>query len=234
MTTTKKRKPSQKRLDKIRRDLVNAVNAALEVHEHLIPEHDKYESFLEDLVEQTDGFKVDKQKLRDFDSVLYFVLLTTFGVDGSDGKGQANVSAHLTNRQTHPSPFIIELPYTHKVRESDEIVMADLQRLANLKASSAAKELDRVNTMIENELRRRGGCRRRLLRAKGCTNKDCRRGLITADYDTRKFFKNNCTEFQRNHLLNEPHPDGGYKVLCPVCQTEERQAELDLTMEKVP
>jgi hypothetical protein len=225
---TKKREKSDVAdllLGKIRQNLVDAVEAALEVHDKLIPEHGKYESFLENLVPSTNGFKVDENKLRDFHSVLHFVLLTTFGVDG---KSQANVRAHLTNRETHPSPNIVELPYTHKVRESDEIALAELLRLANWKASAAARELEQVNTMVENELRRRGGARLRLLRAKGCKNEDCRRGLVSADYDTRKDFKNTCSDFQRDHLRNEPYPDGGArKVLCPVCQTQERQDELD-------
>lgn len=215
-------------IDKVRRDLVDAIQAALSVHDKLVPEHDKYESFLEDLVPQTDGFRVDKEKLRDFRDVLYFVLITTFGVDGSDGKSQANVRATLTNRQTHPSPFIIQLPYIHKVLESgDDFELADLLRSANLKASSAAQELEQINGSVERTLRERYACKLRLRRAKDCKNEKCKRGLVKADYDERKNFKSTCTEFQREHLYNEPYLEGGYRVLCPDCQTQERQDELD-------
>lgn len=215
-------------LDKIRRNLVEAVEAALEIHDKLIPEHDKYESFLEDLVPQTDGFKVDKQKLRDFHDVLYFILVTAFGVDGSDGKSQANVRATLTNRETHPSPHFIQLPYVHKVLEDgDDYELADLIRNANLKMSMAAKELERINNSVERTLRERYARKLRRRRAKDCPNEGCARGLVNADYDERKNFKNDCTEFQREHLYNEPYPEGGYKNLCPDCQTAERQAEIE-------
>lgn len=214
-------------IDTVRQNLVDAIQAALEIHESLIPPHDKYESFLEHLVPQTQGFKVDEQKLRDFHDVLYFILLTTFGVDGSDGKSQANVCAHLTNRETHPSPFINEIPYLHKIRESDPIEVASVLRTANLKSMSAAKEAQQVNEMVERMLREQGGQRRRLRRSRGCKNKGCRRGLVSASYKEKQEFKNNLNDFQRDHLWLEPYPDGGYKILCPVCQTQERQDEID-------
>lgn len=215
-------------IDKVRQDLVDAVQAALAAHDKLIPEHGKYESFLEALVPRTDGFKVDKDKLRDFQDVLRFILITTFGVDGSDGKSQANVRAHLTNRETHPSPNITEIPYLHKLRDGDPIELARVLRLVNMKAESAAREAHHVGEMVERLLREQGGRSRRLRRARGCKNEGCRRGLVRADYDARKNFKDNCTEFQREHLWLEPYPDNDtMTILCPVCQTQERQDEVD-------
>ena len=214
-------------IDQIRQNLVDAVQAALEVHDKLIPDHDKYESFLEHLVPQTRGFKVDTSKLDDFRDVLRFVLLMTFGVDGSDGKSQANVRAHLTNRETHPSPNIYEVPYLHKLRESDPIELARVLRLANLKLKSAAKEAEHVNDMVGDLLREQGGARRRILRSKGCTNEACHKGLVSGDHNYRKSIKENYTDFQREHLWLEPYPGNGYQVLCTTCQTKERQDELD-------
>lgn len=215
-------------IDKVRQDLVDAVQAALAAHDKLIPDHGRHESFLEGLVPQTDGFKVDKDKLENFRDVLYFILITTFGVDGSDGKNQANVRATLTNRETHPAPFIVQLPYFHKVLEDGtDFEIADLLRKANLKMSSAAKELEQVTSSVEGTLRERYARRLRQRRAKDCTNKGCIRGLVVADYDERKNFGRTCTEFQREHLRNEPYPEGGYKNLCPDCQTQERQAEIE-------
>lgn len=215
-------------IDKVRQDLVDAVQAALAAHDKLVPDHGKYESFLENLVPSTDGFEVDKQRLRDFHDVLYFVLITTFGVDGSDGKSQANVCAHLTNRETHPFPDITEIPYLHKLREGDPIDLARVLRLVNIRAAAAAREAQEVGEMVETLLREQGGCRRRLRRAKGCENEGCHRGLVSADYKTRRNFKKECTEFQRSHLWLEQWPDNNdTKILCPDCQTQERQDELD-------
>ena len=56
----------EKHVDQIRRNLLNAIDAAMETHEALIPDHDKYEAFLEDLVPSTEGFRVDKEKLQRF------------------------------------------------------------------------------------------------------------------------------------------------------------------------
>ncbi|MGD9725620.1 MAG: hypothetical protein AB7L09_03370 [Nitrospira sp.] len=221
-----------KKLHEIRTNLLSAISAAMEVHEELIPDHGKYESFLEELVPQTNGFSVDRTKLRSFEEVLYFMLIGTFGVDGSDGKSQANVVAHLTDRQRYPSPNFIELPYLHKIREHDQIVWADILRKANRKVSSAMSELDHVNSIIESEMRARGAAERRVLRSRGCTNPVCRKGLVQAGFKAREAFKTSCTEFQRMHLSNEPYPGGGYYILCDVCQTPERQAELDAEAEQ--
>lgn len=216
---------TEAQMKKIRRNLLDAINAAMEAHDELIPCHDKYEPYLEDLVPSTNGFTVDEQKFRDFHNVLYFMLSGTFGVDGSDGKSQPNVYFHLTDRQRYPAPWFVELPYLHKIRDGDQIAWSEILRTATLRVSSAMSDLERVNRVVESEMKNRGGKTRRLRRAKGCANEDCRRGLVSVKFKEKKSFKETCTEFQRNHLYLEPYPDGGHKVLCPVCQTQEREDE---------
>lgn len=211
-------KQTDKRLNKVRKNLLAAIDAALEVHEELIPCHEKYEPFLEEMVPSTDGFEVDRDKLQRFRSVLYFALVGTFGVDGSDGKSQANVEAHLTDRERYPSSWFIELPYTHKIPDGDERGWANVLRDASLRARSAQEDLDRIVRIIESNMRNRAGRKDRIRRAKGCPNTSCKKGMVRASYEENQKFQKERTEFQRRHMIDEPYLDG--HILCGTCQVE--------------
>jgi hypothetical protein len=210
-------------LDQIRKNLLNAINAAMEVHEDLIPHHDKYEPYLEDMVPSTDGFTVDRQKFRDFHNVLYFALAGTFGVDGSDGKSQPNVYFHLTDRARYPSPFIVDIPYTHDIPDDDEKAWAEVMRLAALKARAAQDEFSRISDIVGRQLCHRAAVRARIRRSKGCP--DCKKGLVKAEWKVCHEFKKTCTKFQRRHMCDEPYLPMG-RILCGTCQTEERESEV--------
>ena len=219
-------KKTDEQLTEIRQNLLKAIDAAMEAYEDLIPCHDKYESYLEDMIPSTDGFKVDQGKLRRFQEVLYFMLVGTFGVDGSDGKSQANVQAHLTNRERCPGSWCIDLPYTYKINDNDDLAWAEILRDASSRAGSAQDDLDRIAKIISSNMRTRGAGKARRRRAINCENPDCKKGLVKAKWKVICDFKKNCTEFQRGHMYDEPDLPTG-RVLCDVCQTKERQEELD-------
>lgn len=218
-------KKTKKQLDKIRRDLIKAIDAAMEAHDELIPDHDKYEPYLEDMVASTDGFTVDVQKFRDFHNVLYFALAATFGVDGSDGKSQPNVYFHLTDRERYPSEWHIDIPYTHKIPDNDGQAWAEVLRLAGIKARSAVEEHTRIADIIGRHAAAQGAVRARRKRAKDCSNEACNAGLIHASYEECRDWKKDRPEFHRIHM-NDERTLPMCRILCGSCQTKERDDEV--------
>lgn len=206
---------AKSKIQKIREDLVAAVQAAMARHGDLTPDHDKYEEWLPDLIERTDGYTVDEVELRKFRSVLYFMLCTTFGVDGSDGKGMSNVQFNLVDRQRYIPMHCADwrIPYAHKLKTPGE--WAEALRNAEGSFSCAQSELQDITRSIHYDLETRQAHLDRRRKAKGCTNERCGKGWekITQE-EYRAEFDRGATRYEKHVMRKMEKPMGFYR-LCP-------------------